>query len=409
MYFCEIRLKSMRLKPGMNPWYQLKDSQEMLRSYRRLNGLAPGDAVVELTVPTIIVTSSVELADLMKFYDIELTNNVYEDDPDYLPGMENWAPRFWIYKTTVGRLAPHIDYWYQTKQNEEREGRKGELMYNWSKVMMNSVYGRMSMRPDRPTVELTYDDELEWYKWTTHHKEKQYIEKFESYIPYGSCVTAWARHNLLDAWLKVGCENVIHSDTDSVIFFGKEVPKTLSVTGNFEGTDGSQLNSWGNEQPEKYRGADGKKYEIPCSSTIKAIVEGGKKRYVELRSWPIQSFDDISCAIAGVPQTKLKFDTKKDDDKGNRIYVRYPAGMWVEVLDDPSVLVKNKPGEPYMLGSPDYCIKSQWLRDLYKQVGQDPDHVNTMKLKRKQSKGGVRLEGETYDLNDNFMTWKLKG
>ena len=178
-------------------------------------------------------------------------------------------------------------------------------------------------------------------------------------MPYAMFVTAHARRRLLEYVEKCGCENVIHCDTDSVIHYGGQVDGIKY---------GNGLGEW----------------SIECEPL--AVYEGGFKRYVEIlredRIWT-EKEKWVNMACAGVP--------KKTNVKG------VPTGMWVEILDNPEVILSDK-----HLGQTDYKIESDWLRELYINNGMNPDCVNTMKLIPERVPGGIILRERQHKLNDNL-------
>lgn len=229
--------------------------------------------------------------------------------------------------------------------------------------MINSVYGRSGLALETENVSLKWDYRINDWNWT---REFTINEDNDSYVPYAIAATSYARARLLEnvkACLLQQPDSVIHSDTDSVIHYGPPCPEI---------EHGDHLGTWGIE------------------SEPAIIIEGGFKRYVELKRYPMESFSDlIGMALAGVPQ-------RKDKDG-------CPVGMWLEVLDDPAVILKTD----YALGRPDYQVRSPWLRRMLDEHGYDPDNVDTMKLLPRKVPGGVILEGHQHRLNDNLQ-WRLR-
>lgn len=229
--------------------------------------------------------------------------------------------------------------------------------------MINSVYGRSALAPETESVHLEWDEESGDFAWIS---ESDINEENDAYLPFGMFATSYARAKLLEnvkACLDREPDSVIHCDTDSVIHYGEACEQI---------EHGEHLGTWGIE------------------SKPNIIFEGGFKRYIELKQYPMQSFDDlIEIAAAGVPQKK------------NHLGV--PIGMWVELLDEPTLITKTG----YTLGNEHYQIKSQWLIDLYLKNGMDPTDVNTCKLIPEKVYGGVILRDRMHQLNDN-MTWRLR-
>lgn len=227
------------------------------------------------------------------------------------------------------------------------------------------MYGRFGLSQDSETTRVEYDEDLRDYDYVTVPTD-EHID--DSYVPFAAFATAYARARLLQNLKAVmeqyGEDAAIHCDTDSVIYRGEECDDIEY---------GEHLGTWGLE------------------SAPPIIIEGGFKRYMELRRYPMESMDDlIGMACAGVPQKW---------DYGHR----YPIGMWVELLDAPMRLIEDG----YVLGDEHYRIESAWLRKLYSDKGADPDDVDTLKLMPKKVEGGVILEGRQHRLNDNLI-WRFR-
>ena len=335
LYIAHVMIK-LDLKEGFFPWFQFKNGYD-----NQLEGLKQGDPVIYTTEFHELILTNVDLDLLSEWYNIE-----YDQD---------WEPKYWIFKSKVGIFTDYLDFWTEKKE----KATKGSLEYVTSKLMINSLYGRFALAPETEIIHLEYEEDTELWKWES---EPGINENSDAYLPFAMFVTAWARRTLLDNCRAIGCDNVIHCDTDSVIHYGEAVESPKSVHGEHRGT-------WG----------------IESRPTV--IYEGGFKRYIEIFSadGEIHSMKDVGMAAAGVPQ--------QSDDQG------CPIGMWVELLDDPTRITMTG----YTLGHTDYKIKSQWLRDLYVKCGRDPDCVNTMKLIPENVPGGVILRERQHALNDNII------
>lgn len=229
--------------------------------------------------------------------------------------------------------------------------------------MINSVYGRSALAPEVENVSLEWDEDAQDWAWISEYDDN---EENDAYLPFGMFATAYARARLLGnalACLEREPDSVIHCDTDSVICYG-EPPESVEL--------GDHLGSWGVE------------------SRPGIIFEGGFKRYIELKRYPMQNLDDIDgMACAGIPR-------KKDADG-------VPIGMWVELLDDPKRITLTG----ITLGNQHYKIKSDWLRRMYIEHDLDPDDVITMKLIPEKVPGGVILRERQHQLSDN-MVWRFR-
>lgn len=335
LYAAHLMVK-LELKSGCFPWLQFKNGYD-----NQIEGLKHGEPIVWTQEYHEMVLTSVDLELIEEWYHVEM-------DPE-------WTPIYWIFKSKTGVFTEYLDYWTEKKE----KAAKGSLDYTISKLMINSLYGRFALAPETEIVHLEYDEQEDIWEWIS---EAGVNETNDSYIPFAMFVTAWARRILLDNCRAVGCDNVIHCDTDSVVHFGEPVESPRSVHGEHRGT-------WGIE------------------SRPSRIYEGGFKRYIEILSadGEIHSLSDVSMAAAGVPQDV--------DDDG------VPIGMWVELLDDPSRITMTG----YTLGHTSYSIKSRWLRDIYIKAGKDPDSVSTMKLIPENVPGGVILRERQHALNDNLI------
>lgn len=335
LYIVHTMIK-LELKDGMFPWFQFKNGYD-----NQLEGLKHGEPVIHCECYHEMILTNVDLELLAEWYYIDVD--------------EDWDPVYWIFKSKTGIFTEYLDFWTERKE----KATKGSLDYITAKLMINSLYGRFALAPETEIVKLQYDYEDDLWKWIS---EPGVNENNDAYLPFAMFVTAWARRTLLDNCLAVGCDNVIHCDTDSVIHFGEPVESPRSVHGEHRGT-------WG----------------IESRPTV--IYEGGFKRYIEILSddGEIHSMRDVAMAAAGVPQQL--------DDNG------VPIGMWVELLDDPKRICMTG----LVLGHDEYRIESEWLRKLYLDNGLNPDCVNTMKLLPVNVPGGVILRESQHTLNDNLV------
>ena len=213
----------------------------------------------------------------------------------------------------------------------------------------------MALIPDGSTTELVLEDgEPVW-------KTQEERGKPTAYLPYAMFVTAWARRELMDRVRLVvdtyGVDSVLHCDTDSVIYLGEPI-----------GGYGKELGMWDLEsRPDE-------------------IYEGGFKRYIEVFN-DREGLDKYNVTCAGVPQPK-----RADG---------LPYGMWIELLDDPERIFGGE------LGHEEYMITSDWLQDMYIDVGRDWQHVNTLKLLPRRVPGGVILEGHTHEIDSDGLALRL--
>ena len=85
-----------------------------------------------------------------------------------------------------------------------------------AKTMMNGFYGKTALRTTRQNVLPIFNEESN----TVCYSNRVNSEIEPVYIPYGTFVTAWARHKLIDSAMKVW-DDFVYCDTDSIHCFEK--------------------------------------------------------------------------------------------------------------------------------------------------------------------------------------------
>lgn len=335
LWIAQMRLKLYK-KPGVLGWMSFKNHVDNL-----LENMEANTPITVCYAWHDMVINSVDWQNITRYYDVEIA--------------ADYEPRIYRFESRTGLLKPYLDHWFAIK----KEAEKGSLERDEAKRFLNALYGRFGLAPETEDVSLQPTPEG-WYKWVSEFGENG---ENDAYLPMAMFITSHARRRLLQCCEAVGWDNVIHSDTDSVIHFGPASP--LGHT--------DALGDWGIEAE-------------PLE-----IYEGGYKRYIEILRRPVQSLKDINVACAGVPQ------------KVHRRYPDVPVGMWIELLDD----FDRIHAKDYELGHEHYTIRSDWLRRLYESHGLNPDDVNTMKLIARNVPGGKILEESTHRLNDN-MTYRLR-
>lgn len=97
VFITEIFVTKMKLKPGKNAWYHIKNHCE-----RVIEGLKNSDAVTELKYPHRFVVSCVDLANLLNYYDMEFSFDLPEEIRTSLAGEGRLTglirPKTWVFK-----------------------------------------------------------------------------------------------------------------------------------------------------------------------------------------------------------------------------------------------------------------------------------------------------------------------
>lgn len=322
----------LTVKPGMLPVYKFT------RAYDAdIEGIKTSDPVTVCESWHELTFTNADLENYSRFYDIR---------------MKKGSDSYVGFKCAVGMFNDYIEHWYAIKKTAP----KGSIERDDAKRMLNSAYGRFGMNPNMSSVGFIFDEKIDD---TVAHEFASPVDGHNAYLPVAMFITSYARKRLCDVILRVGCENVLHCDTDSCKFFG-----TPDMVGDLLSDD--ELGLWKDEG-----------HPI-------VMIEGGVKRYIKYEAYPPRDMDDLEFTCAGMPQNKT--------DDG------VPVGMWVEVLDDPMLIC----ADGYVFGQEHYRIKSEWLRDLYTVHGMNPDDVNTMRKVKTNVKGGCILKDTTFTLNDNM-------
>lgn len=160
-----------------------------------------------LFIPTEYITDSKEDVELyLTSVDFELFKDQYNiDDIRFIDGF--------MYQGKEGLFDSYIDHWYKTKSESKHEG--NYAMYQLSKLMLNSFYGKMATNP------------IVSSRWPEIDKDKNIVvlkpgepeTKEPIYIPVGVFCTAYARDVTIRA--AQSCfERFCYADTDSLHVIG---------------------------------------------------------------------------------------------------------------------------------------------------------------------------------------------
>ena len=160
--------------------------------------------------------------------------------------------------------------YYEDNYRKRKEAKKrGDAFFTLLyKLWNNSSYGKHLEKPHNETFENILDEDG-IITSKINPKNKIVINAKFTYIPVGSCIPAWTRVTLVESALKLGWENVIYFDTDSIFFIMND--KSMKAWESFDQRD--FLGGWGWEEtidrgqftaPKRY------KIEVDGETTIKA-------------------------------------------------------------------------------------------------------------------------------------------
>ena len=123
----------------------------------------------------------------------------------------------WKFKVTDNLFKKYIDKWIELKYSSKKEGKTG--LYTWSKVMLNSLYGKFGKNP-KNIEKIPYLNENGIVKFKQGEEE---IGK-GLYLPVAIFITAYGRDKTIRTSQKIrdyslnkyGVDKYIYSDTDSI-------------------------------------------------------------------------------------------------------------------------------------------------------------------------------------------------
>lgn len=123
----------------------------------------------------------------------------------------------WKFKSIKGLFNNYIDYWTEKKIEAKKE--HNSALYQISKLMLNSLYGRFGLNPN-VQGKYPYLDDEGVVKYGLYEKE---IRK-PIYLPVATFITAYARYDIIKSseaireysMKKYGFDAYVYSDTDSI-------------------------------------------------------------------------------------------------------------------------------------------------------------------------------------------------
>jgi len=262
---------TFELKEGMIPTIQLKNNLSFLPNeyIESSNG-----EIVTLTL------TSVDLDLFFKHYNV----TVYA-----------WHGGF-KFQAVKGLFTNYINYWTDKKINSKKEGNKS--LYQISKLMLNSLYGKMATNPIVRSKYPYIEDGI--VKYALYPEE----EKKSLYIPVATFITSYARKKTIETSQAIKDYTIknynedyyIYSDTDS-IHMKKLDPEELS---QFVEVDDFELGKWKIE-----------------SDNIKVAKFLRQKCYIE-----IDENDEKNVTVAGLPKRLAKYVTIDNFKEGFSILAK---------------------------------------------------------------------------------------
>lgn len=293
-----------KIKPGKIPSIQIKKSSYFLPNEYVENS---DDQPVTLT----LTTPDLEL--FLQQYDVW--------DLEWQGG--------WKFRQAKGLFDKYINYWTEQKIKSKKEG--NSAMYTISKLLLNSLYGKMGLNPlcGRKTP---YLDENGIVRYKTEDVEK----RDPIYVAEAAFITAYARRDIIEtsqtirdySLEKYGYDAYIYSDTDSI---HTNLPEEdIDGLAKIMDIDDYRLGAWKLESRFKR----GKYLRQKCyieqdyNDVIHATVAGLPKKLSHLLN-----FDNFDIGF-----TTADFTPEQIGEAGNKLTYKYVKGGVVLIDTDFSII-----------------------------------------------------------------------
>lgn len=236
--------------------------------------------------------TSVDLALFLDHYKIK--------DIEYLSG--------WKYKGATGMFKAYIDKWSEIKIQSKLEG--NGAMYQLSKLMLNSLYGKFGSRTKAvQQIPFLNDDGVLRFKYADPEEKKPI------YIPVATFITAYARNKTIRSAQKV-YDRFVYADTDSLHLIGTELPNELEI-------DETRLGAWDHENT----------FHRAKFIRAKCYLEDSNEPEV----WNTEDYDKkkVKITVAGMPSSCYEYVTYDNF----RIGMEYQGKLTTKRVKGGSVLV----------------------------------------------------------------------
>lgn len=263
LYIQQIKC-SFDLKKGYLPTLLAKNSYMSSKQY-----LTTSDGEIMR-----ITLTNIDLELFLKHYEVR--------DLDYIQGFK--------FRGKLHLFDKYIEKWSEVKIKSKKEGNLG--MYQISKIMLNSLYGKFGSNPNVASKS-PYLNEEGIIKYLTGEQE----QKDSIYIPMASFITAYARKKTIETSQKIKDYSLekykedyyIYSDTDSI--HAKSI--SIEELKNFLEIDSYKLGAWDMEHGKETNN------EVEFGKYIR------QKSYIDF----INGVYKITCA--GLSQSCIRYNKDK--------------------------------------------------------------------------------------------------
>lgn len=214
----------------------------------------------------------------------------------------------WKYKASNTLFRAYIDKWSKVKIQSKIEGNMA--MYQLSKLMLNSLYGKFGARV-KVRSQIPYLDERGVLKF----RYSEYEEKDPIYIPVATFITAYARNKTIRSAQSV-YDRFIYADTDSLHLIGTDLPEQLDI-------DETRLGAWDHENT----------FSRAKFIRAKSYIEDSNPKEV----WKTNEYDKskLKITVAGMPKGCYPYVTYENFEIG----AKYQGKLTTKRVKGGSVLV----------------------------------------------------------------------
>lgn len=121
----------------------------------------------------------------------------------------------WLFQSKKGVFRSYIDHFWKMKNDRH------PVIKALGKLFLNSPYGKFAEGQIKNRWKIIYEDKI------TFKKDSEEVVQC-GYLPVGIFITSYARVFLLESINKIGMENFIYCDTDSIHFTG-DIPDNIEM------------------------------------------------------------------------------------------------------------------------------------------------------------------------------------
>lgn len=275
-----------------------------------------------------------ELENLLETMEFYTEEKKYDPIRDFKYSTGVFKKGYYVENTLVfqakrGVFRKAVEYY----NNMKIEGKKlgNAVMTNEGKLSNNAFYGKLASNYTRLERNLTFDENGVAQFETT---ENIYNADRKYYPAFASAVTAWSRVNLRTTLYKIGYNNVLYFDTDSLytILTKEEIENKCGDI-----LDKTTLGMWDIEKEyTQFKSLGAKKYILMGRNYIEPnklkMIDGKEYKINKKGEYVLREDNKIICKCAGLPKEvrdRQNFDTFRlgATFKGKKVRTKFKGGF----------------------------------------------------------------------------------